>query len=87
MSDNIISGKSYFQKEIDSIKRLIMESQKEERCIFIIDEIFKGTNTFDRIALAKSVLSFLASKNTVFVSTHDIELSNLLVFCDRSWLG
>ena len=78
MADNILYGKSYFQEEIDSIKRLIIESQKEEKYIFLIDEIFKGTNTFDRIAIAKSVLSFLASQNTVFVSTHDVELAGLL---------
>lgn len=78
ITDNILYGKSYFQQEIDSIKRLIIESQKEEKCIFIIDEIFKGTNTFDRIAISKSVLSFLASQNTVFVSTHDVELAGLL---------
>jgi DNA mismatch repair ATPase MutS len=78
ISDNILSGKSYFQMELDSIKRLIAEAKKEERCVFLIDELFKGTNTFDRLSISKSVLSFLASKNTVFVSTHDIELAPVL---------
>lgn len=79
ISDDIKAGKSYFLDEINSIKRLIVASQKEDICLFIIDEIFKGTNTFDRIAAAKSVLSFLAAHNNiVFVSTHDIELTNLL---------
>lgn len=78
MSDDIISGKSYYQKEIESIKRMITESEKERKCIFIIDELFKGTNSFDRIALARSVLEFLSTRNSVFVSTHDIELARLL---------
>jgi DNA mismatch repair ATPase MutS len=78
MSDDILSGKSYYQKEIESIKRIITESEKEVKCIFIIDELFKGTNSFDRIALARSVLEFLSARNSVFVSTHDIELARLL---------
>jgi len=49
------------------------------RSLVIIDEIFRGTNTIERIAAAKSVLSYLtANRNFVFVSTHDLELAELL---------
>jgi len=45
----------------------------------LLDEIFKGTNTIERISAGKAVLSYLAKgANTVFVSTHDIELCDLL---------
>ena len=58
---------------------------------FILDEIFKGTNTLERIAASKAVLSALAANgNMVFVSTHDIELADLLAeeydlyhFCEQ----
>ena len=44
-----------------------------------MDEIFKGTNSIERIAMSKSVLSYLAGNgNLVFVSTHDRELTGLL---------
>ena len=47
--------------------------------LFILDEVFKGTNTIERIASAKAILSYLNKKNNlVFVSTHDVELSALL---------
>ena len=47
--------------------------------IFVLDEVFKGTNTIERIAAAKAILSYLnRSNNIVIVSTHDIELSHLL---------
>lgn len=47
--------------------------------IILLDEIFKGTNTTERIAAAKAVLSYLAqSENIIFISTHDAELSDLL---------
>lgn len=40
---------------------------------------FKGTNTTERIAAAKAVLSFLnTSRNIVVVSTHDTELGTFL---------
>jgi DNA mismatch repair ATPase MutS len=47
--------------------------------LFLLDEIFKGTNTIERISAGKAVLSHLAkADNIVFVSTHDIELADLL---------
>ena len=47
--------------------------------LFLLDEIFKGTNTVERISAGKAVLSSLAKNgNVVFVSTHDIELADLL---------
>ncbi len=47
--------------------------------IFIIDEIFKGTNTIERISLAKATLEFLnTGNNIVFASSHDLELLDLL---------
>ena len=46
--------------------------------IFLLDEIFKGTNTIERISAGKAVLSALAKNNLVFVSTHDVELTDLL---------
>ena len=45
-----------------------------------MDEIFKGTNTIERISGGKAILSYLnKEKHTVLVSTHDIELTELLV--------
>lgn len=47
--------------------------------LFLLDEIFKGTNTVERISAGKAVLSALnEGNNIVFVSTHDVELADLL---------
>ena len=44
-----------------------------------MDEIFKGTNTVERISAGKSVLSALTKNNNkILVSTHDIELTDML---------
>jgi len=47
--------------------------------LFILDEVFKGTNTVERISAAKAILSYLnRNDNIVVVSTHDIELADML---------
>jgi len=80
-SDDLGEHKSYFQAEALSILDIINQSSGEEpvKSLIIIDEIFRGTNTIERIAAAKSVLTYLTdNKNFVFVSTHDLELAELL---------
>ncbi len=79
ISDNLINNTSYYLEEVVRIKELIDVSKKEDYCLFILDELFKGTNTVERIAAGKSVLSYLNKKNhIVMVSTHDLELTDLL---------
>ena len=58
----------------------MLEAGKERSPnLFLLDEIFKGTNTVERISAGKAVLSSLAEgENIVLVSTHDIELADLL---------
>ena len=80
ISDDITSAKSYYMEEVETIGNLIELSKKPDgQYLFTIDEVFKGTNTIERISAAKAVLSFLNQKNhLVLVSTHDIELTELL---------
>jgi len=80
-TDDLGEHKSYFQAEALSILDIINQSSGDEqvKSLIIIDEIFRGTNTIERIAAAKSVLTYLTdNKNFVFVSTHDLELAELL---------
>jgi DNA mismatch repair ATPase MutS len=80
IADDLFSDKSYYFEEVLTIKNMINESLSDAKNIFLLDEIFKGTNTVERIAAGKAVLSYLAQSdnNLVFVSTHDIELADLL---------
>jgi len=80
-TDDLGENKSYFQAEALSILDIINQSGGDEpvKSLVIIDEIFRGTNTIERIAAAKSVLTYLTdNKNFVYVSTHDLELAELL---------
>ncbi|UXU53423.1 MutS-related protein [Staphylococcus arlettae] len=77
--DDVISGESYFMTELKAIRRLF-NGQNDNYRYYFIDEIFKGTNTSERIAASESVLRYLNQQpNTrIMAATHDIELASLL---------
>ncbi|WBL22566.1 MutS-related protein [Zunongwangia sp. HRR-M8] len=79
ITDNLSENTSYYLEEVLQIKKLLDKSEEEAPKLFVLDEIFKGTNTEERIAAGKSILSYLnCAQNIVMVSTHDIELTEML---------
>ncbi|WP_300674479.1 hypothetical protein [Soonwooa sp.] len=77
VQDDINDSKSYYLEEVLRIKEFLEESTDYK--LILIDEIFKGTNTKERIAISKSVLNTLnSSKNIVFITTHDLEIATFL---------
>ncbi len=79
ISDDLVNDKSYYFEEVLTIKEMIQNSANAKPNIFLLDEIFKGTNTIERISAGKAVLSSLCkNQSVVFVSTHDIELADML---------
>ena len=79
ISDDLINDKSYYFEEVLTIKEMIENSINSKPNLFLLDEIFKGTNNIERISAGKAVLSSLSDNgNIVLVSTHDIELADLL---------
>ncbi len=79
ISDDLLNDKSYYFEEVLTIKKMIDKSANDAPCLFLLDEIFKGTNTVERISAGKAILSSLATNNNiVFVATHDIELTDML---------
>lgn len=79
ISDDLMNDRSYYFEEVMTIREMIDSAQSGGINLFLLDEIFKGTNTVERISAGKAVLSLLnRGNNIVFVSTHDIELADLL---------
>lgn len=78
--DDILSGESYYIREIKYLKRMI-ELCREDRLLFLaIDEILKGTNTKERIAASKAILRYFLDKRCMLlVATHDLELAKAFV--------
>lgn len=78
-ADNLIAGKSYYLSEVESVLTLVRAKESGEQHLFLLDEIFRGTNTTERVAASYAVLAYLNTGHDLAVAaTHDIELLELL---------
>ncbi|RAK69462.1 MutS-related protein [Hymenobacter edaphi] len=77
VGDSLTEGKSYYYQEVEAVRQLVQAADAPGQ-LFILDELFKGTNTVERIAVAQAVLQHLARHATVLAATHDGELTPLL---------
>ena len=76
--DNLEESISSFYAEILRIKLLIEAAEKGEKVFFLLDEIFKGTNSQDRHMGAEILIKQLIGYGGLgLVSTHDLELCDL----------
>ncbi|MEY3201315.1 MAG: hypothetical protein RIR70_865 [Pseudomonadota bacterium] len=76
-SDDLASGRSTFMVEMTEAAAILHRAT--ERSLVLMDEIGRGTSTFDGLALAFSIARHLLEKNrccTLF-STHYFELTRL----------
>ena len=56
-------------------QKILVEAIKNERALILIDEVFKGTNTKERIEAAKLLINKLNDYNQLFlITTHDEEI-------------
>lgn len=78
IGDNLEENISSFYAEILRIKILMKAVNNGEKVFFLLDEIFKGTNSMDRHTGAEMLINQLSRKEALgFVSTHDLELCDL----------
>ncbi len=76
-SDDLASGQSTFMIEMNEVANIITNSTKKS--LLILDEIGRGTSTFDGLSIAWAVIEHLAKKTgarTLF-ATHYHELTEL----------
>ena len=76
-SDDILSGQSTFMVEMSEANRALQEAS--EHSLILFDEIGRGTSTYDGMALAQSMIEYIATcihAKTMF-STHYHELTML----------
>jgi DNA mismatch repair ATPase MutS len=76
--DDLLEGVSTFYAELTRIKMILDHSRLGRPMLYLIDEIFRGTNSLDRITGAQVVLRTLSSNGVIgLISTHDFELCEL----------
>ncbi len=78
LKDDLEKRISSFYAELLRIKGIVEAAKAGRRVLFLVDEIFRGTNSKDRHAGAMAVLRQLHDlKAAGLVSTHDLELARL----------
>lgn len=76
--DDLLEGVSTFYAELKRIDMILQHSRRGQPMIYLIDEIFRGTNSLDRITGAQVVLRKLSQNGAIgLISTHDFELCDL----------
>lgn len=77
--DDLLKGESFYMAEVKALKRIIDLCDEEgPKVLCFVDEVLNGTNTYERIKAATSILKYLGSKSMCFAATHDIELTSSL---------
>ena len=76
--DSIEVGDSLYMAEMRRAQTLLQVAERPEGAVFLVDEIFRGTNHVESVAGAAAVLNRLASAGLVIVSSHNVVLAPLL---------
>ena len=78
IKDDLNENISTFYAELIRIKKIINNSNSRKPMIFLIDEIFRGTNSYDRVFGSEKVLLQLQKPWIIgAISTHDLEVCRL----------
>jgi DNA mismatch repair ATPase MutS len=79
LADSLPMGKSYYLVEAETMRQLLLACDAAPGSyLLLLDELFKGTNTQERVAANKAVLAYLQPRGWVVAATHDGELGALL---------
>jgi len=81
VSDSVQDGLSYFYAEVRRLKQLLsaVEAGHELPILFMIDEIFRGTNNRERHIGSGAFIRALSDRDNAVgvIATHDLELTRL----------
>lgn len=90
-SDDLEGGRSYYLVEVDIVLSLVAAARQGEPSLFLFDELFRGTNTVERLAAGEAVLRDLPNdgagdpRHLVIAATHDGELVDMLAGRYTPW--
>lgn len=78
-SDDLASGQSTFMVEMSEVANILMNAT--QRSLLILDEIGRGTSTFDGLSIAWAVIEYIVNKENLgcrtLFATHYHELTEL----------
>jgi DNA mismatch repair ATPase MutS len=78
IADNLAENTSTFYAELKKLKTIIEAVNRHEPVFILLDEILRGTNSFDRHKGSEALMAQLIKQKAVAViATHDVELAKL----------
>lgn len=86
LDDSLSEGYSFFFREVQRLRALLddLEAQSQPAILYLIDEIFRGTNNRERLVGSRSYIRALSRQPCMgIVTTHDLDLVNLEKESDR----
>lgn len=76
--DNLKKGISSFYAELSRIEKMLKLIERNDNVYFLLDEMFKGTNSEDRHRGGFSFINQISKgKTSGIIATHDIELAKV----------
>jgi hypothetical protein len=77
VEDSLQAGRSRFFAEVSKVRALLdIATANDPPLLFLLDELFSGTNSSDRVAGAEAVIRSLLDAGAIgFVTTHDLALT------------
>jgi hypothetical protein len=79
VQDSLQAGRSRFFAEVTKVRQLLdIAKAGGPPLLFLLDELFSGTNSADRVAGAEGVVRTLVATGAIgFVTTHDLSLTGV----------
>jgi len=80
LQDELQSGYSHFMTEILSLKNVVVQAAAGKRCFALFDELFRGTNAEDALAISATTIKGLSgfTDSYFFISTHLHQLKEMI---------
>jgi hypothetical protein len=83
--DSLLGGESLYIAELRRSRELLERSNTDSPAIYLVDEVFRGTNHVESVSAGAAVLDTLAERGLVIASSHHLVLASLLGHRFEAW--
>lgn len=78
VTDSLVGGESTFGAEAKRVAAIAATVQRVSHTLVLLDEVFRGTNTHEKVAAGRALVEWLSRQRALTVAaTHDHELTAL----------
>jgi hypothetical protein len=78
MDDSIAQGRSLYMSELDRAAVMLSVARQGTPVVFLVDELFRGTNHVESVAASAATLQALGASACVLATSHNLVLAALL---------